>query len=177
MSDDTIIMPAVPLKPPGLPLVPILGAAALVSALGALVLFLQFGARGQALAAANAQTAQLSVELGRVREQNAELENQLAARQLELDSVMMSKLPIDVIFRVSGSGTGFVAHFQNRASSTLKLTVSPRRPSSGEYARIELTLPPQSAGDVAEKQGWAFRSGDTLSVSSGDFRPMTLQVP
>ena len=177
MSDDTIVMPAVPLKPPGLPLVAILGGAAVAALLLVLVLFLQLGSRGQSLAAATSQNAQLTAELDRVRQQNAELQNQLAARQLELDSVMLAKLPVDVIFRVAGSGTGFIAHFQNRASSALKLTVSPRRPSSGEYARIELMLPAQSSGDLTEKQGWAFRSGDTLSVSSGDFRPLTLQVP
>jgi len=177
MSEDTIILPVPPAKAPGLPVVPVLGGVALVAVIGALVLFLQLGQRSQALAVANAQSAQLTAELARARQQNAELENQLAARQVELDSVLMAKLPVDVIFRVADSGQGFVAHFQNHSTAALKLTVNPRRPSTGEYARIELTVLPQSSGDVTEKQGWAFKSGDTLSVSSGDFRPLSLQVP
>jgi hypothetical protein len=177
MSDDTIILPAVQVKAPGLPLLPVLAGVALVAAIAALVLFLQLSQRSQALATANAQSAQLTAELARARQQNADLENQLAARQVELDSVLMMKLPVDVIFRVAGSGQGFIAHFENHSTAVLRLMVNPRRPSSGEYARIELTVPPQSSGDVAEKQGWAFRSGDTLSVSAGEYRPMSLQVP
>jgi len=176
-SDDTVVLPAVPVKPAGVSLVPVLAAVALVAAIGALVLFLQLNSRTQALAAATTQNSQLTAELERARQQSAELENQLAARQVELDSVLMAKLPVDVIFRVAGSGQGFVAHFENRSTSTLRLMVNPRRPSSGEYARIELTVSPQSGGDVSDKQGWAFRSGDTLSVSAGEYRPLTLQVP
>ncbi len=178
MSEDTIILPAVPAKPVGgLPLIPVLSGAVLVTLVLAIVLFMQLSQRSQALAIANAQDAQLTAELARARQQNADLENQLAARQVELDSVLMAKLPIDVIFRVSGSGQGFVAHFENHSTASLRLTVSPRRPSTGEYARVELTVPPQSSSDVTDKQGWIFRSGDTLSVSSGDFRPLSLQVP
>jgi len=177
MSDDTIIMPATPVKPPGLPLVPVLGAVALAAAVAALVLFMQVGQRTEALAAATTENAQISGELLRAQKHVAELEQQLAARQVELDSALMAKLPVDVIFRVADSGSGFVAHFQNHAASAMKLSVNPRRPSSGEYARLELSIPALAAGDVGDAQGWAFRSGDTLSVSAGDFRPLSLQVP
>ena len=177
MSDDTIIMPATPVKPPGLPLVPVLSVAALAAAVAALMLFLQVGQRTQALATATGESAQVAAELLRAQKHIAELEQQLAARQVELDSALMAKLPVDVIFRVADSGSGFVAHFQNRAASAMKLSVNPRRPSSGEYARLELSIPAQSAGDVGDNQGWAFRSGDTLSVSAVDYRPLSLQVP
>jgi hypothetical protein len=177
MSEDTIILPAMPVKPPGLPLVPVLGGIAVVAAIGALVLFLQLGQRSEALAAATAQNAGLTADLARAKKQTTELENQLAARQIELESALMARLPVDVIFRVADTGLGFVAHFENHSPAALKLNVNPRRPSSGEYARLELTVPAQSSGDVNEKLGWIFRSGDTLSVSSGDFRPLSLQVP
>ena len=177
MADDTIILPAVPVKAPRVPLIPVLSGVAAVALIGALVLYLQLNQRDQSLAAANAQNAQLTAELTRARQQNADLENTLAARQVELDSVLMAKLPVDVIFRVADSGQGFVAHFENHSTATLRLTVNPRRPSSGEYARLELSVPAQSSSDLAEKQGWAFKSGDTLSVAAGEYRPLTLQVP
>lgn len=177
MSDDTIILPAVPVKPPGLPLVPVLGIAAVAASIAALVLFLQLGQRSTALAAATAEVTQLGADLARSRQHATELESQLAARQVELDSALMAKLPVDIIFRVADTGLGFVAHFQNHSAAALTLSVNPRRPSSGEYAKLELNVAPQSSADVAEKQGWIFRSGDTLTVSSGDYRPLSLQVP
>lgn len=177
MSEDTIILPAQPVKPPGLPMVPALSIAAVAASLAALVLFMQVGQRTAALATATAQNAQLTAELMRDQKKVTELEAQLAANQVELDSAVMAKLPVDIIFRVADSGQGFVAHFQNHSAAGLKLSVNPRRPSSGEYARIELAVSAQSSGDVTEKQGWVFRSGDTLSVSAGDYRPLSLQVP
>ena len=177
MSEDTIVLPAAPAKPPGLPLVPALSAAAVAAAIAALVLFTQVGQRTQALATATAQSGLLSEQLSRAQQRVSELEEQLAADRVELDSALLARLPVDIIFRVAESGQGFVAHFQNRSAAPLKLSVNPRRPSSGEYAKLELSVPAQSSGDVAEKQGWVFRSGDTLSVSAGDFRPLSLQVP
>ena len=177
MSEDTIILPAVPVKPPGLPLVPALSIAALAASIAALVLFVQLGQRTQALAAATSQARQLSTDLARSRERATELETQLAARQVELDSALMAKLPVDIIFRVADGGSGFIAHFQNRSAAALKLYVNPHRPSSGEYAKIELPVSPQASADVNEKLGWVFRSGDTLTVSAGDYRPLSLQVP
>ena len=177
MSEDTIILPAVPVKPPGLPLVPALSIAALAASIAALVLFMQLGQRTQALAAAASQATQFGTDLARSRQRAAELETQLAARQVELDSALMAKLPVDVIFRVADGGSGFVAHFQNHSAAALNLNVNPHRPSSGEYAKIELPVAPQSSADVNEKLGWVFRSGDTLTVSAGDYRPLSLQVP
>lgn len=177
MSEDTIILPAVPVKPPGLPLVPALSIAALATSVAALVLFMQLGQRTQALAAATSQATQLGTDLARSRERATELETQLAARQVELDSALMAKLPVDIIFRVADGGSGFIAHFQNHSAAALKLYVNPHRPSSGEYAKIELPVSPQASADVNEKLGWVFRSGDTLTVSAGDYRPLSLQVP
>jgi hypothetical protein len=177
MSDDTVILPAQPVKAPGLPLVPALAIAALAAAIAAAVLYVQVGQAKQAIAAATTQSAELTAALTRAQQHVTELEQTLAARQVELDSALMAKLPVDVIFRVAEGGQGFLAHFENHSGSSLKLSVNPRRPSSGEYARLELAVPPQSAGDVGEKQGWVFRSGDTLSVSAGEYRTMSLQVP
>jgi len=177
MSEDTIILPAVPVKPPGLPVVPALSIAAVAASVAALVLFMQLGQRTEALATATSQATQLGTDLARSRQRATELEAQLAARQVELDSALMAKLPVDIIFRVAETGTGFIAHFQNHSAAALNLNVNPRRPSSGEYARIELPVAPQASADVNEKLGWVFRSGDTLTVGAGDYRPLSLQVP
>ena len=59
----------------------------------------------------------------------------------------------------------------------MRLTVEPRRARTGEYGRLEVTIPADGSAELAEKQGWAFRSGDTLTVSSGDFHAISLAVP
>lgn len=159
------------------PVVPALGLLAVAATAVAVVLFVRLGERNDALAAASAQGAQLGSQLSVTRRKLGELEAQLAARQTELDRALTAKLPVDVSFHLGDPGTGFVARFDNRATVELKLAVEPRRPATGEYGKIELSLAPQSSGEVGDKQGWGFKSGDTLTVNSGEFRALSLQVP
>jgi hypothetical protein len=177
MSEDTVILPSVAAKPPRVPLVPVLGIVALAASAAALVLYLQLADQKAAAASANAAHSESSARLALAERKVRTLEQELAARQAELDSMVKATLPVDVSFRVGEPGTGFIAHFENRSLSALKLIVQPRRPQTGEYGRFELDVEPQSSGDFAEKQGWAFRSGDTIAVSAGDFRSLSLQVP
>jgi glucose/arabinose dehydrogenase len=173
--EDTMVLPASALKKP-LPLVPALAAAAAIAVLAAGFFFYQASQRANALVAASAAAAQMSAELAQAKQRIHELEQDVAAKKTELASALRM-LPVEVRFHVGEPGTGFVAHFENQSTVTLRLTVEPRRARTGEYGRLELTIPSDSSAELSEKQGWAFRSGDTLTVSSGDYRPVSLAVP
>lgn len=173
--EDTLVLPASAAKKP-LPLVPLLAAISVLAAAAAGYFYYQAGQRAAALAVATADTEQARAQLGRVQARVKELEHDLAAKQTELASALRS-LPVEVSFRVGEPGTGFVAHFDNHSTAPLHLTVEPRRARTGEYGREELTIPENGSAELAEKQGWAFRSGDTLTLTSGDFRPVSLAVP
>jgi len=170
-----MVLPASALKKP-LPLVPALAAASALALVLAGFFFYQASQRASALAAAAASAERASAELTQAKGRIHALEQEIATMKTALASALRT-LPVDVTFHVGDPGTGFVAHFDNTSTATIRLTVEPRRARTGEYGRLELTIPPDSAAELSEKQGWAFHSGDTLTVSSGDFRPVSLAVP
>lgn len=172
---DTMVLPAAEAKKP-LPLVPALVAVALLALAAAGVFFVQAGERAAALAAATATADQMKAELAHAKARVRDLEQELAAKQTELASALRT-LPVEVSFRVGEPGSGYVAHFENHSTATVHLSVEPRRARTGEYGRLEVTIPGAGSAELAEKQGWAFRSGDTLTLSAGDFRPVALAVP
>jgi len=170
-----MVLPASTLKKPR-PLAPALAVALVLAVAAAGFFFYQAGERADAEAAATAGAQQVKAELVRAKTRVRELEQELAAEKTELASALKT-LPVDVGFRVGEPGAGFVAHFENQSTAPMRLVVEPRRARTGEYGRIELTIPAAGSAEVAEKQGWAFRSGDTLTVTSDDFRPVSLAVP
>ena len=165
-----MVLPASALKKP-LPLVPALAAASVLAVALALFFFYQSGKRADALAAATAGATQATADLTQAKTRIRALEQELANMKTALASALRT-LPVEVSFHVGEPGTGFVAHFENTSTATMRLTVEPRRARTGEYGRVELTIPADSSAELSEKQGWAFHSGDTLTVSSGDFRPV-----
>ena len=169
-----MVLAAAEIKKP--PLVPVLAAVAGVAVLAAAFFLHQVSQRGAELVAANASAAQAHEQLTQARERIRELEQEIAAEKTELASALRT-LPVEVGFRVGDPGAGYVAHFDNRSTAQLVLTVEPHRSRTGEYGRLEVILPAQGSAELTEKQGWAFRSGDTLVVSAGDFRPVSLAVP
>jgi hypothetical protein len=173
--EDTMVLPAATFKKT-LPLVPVLGAVAAVAVVLAGFFCYQSSQRAAALDAATASAQQAAGELAHAKERIRALELDVAAKKTELASALRT-LPVDVSFHVGEPGAGYVAHFENQSTATIRLLIEPRRARTGEYGRLELTIPADSSGELSEKQGWAFRSGDTLTVSSGDFRAVSLAVP
>ena len=159
-----------------LPLLPALVAVSILAVALAGFFAYRSAQRGTALAAATASAEQASGDLVRAKARVHELEQELAAKKTELASALRT-LPVEVSFHVGEPGTGFVAHFENQSTAPMRLIVEPRRARTGEYGKVELTLAADGSAELSEKQGWAFRSGDTLMVTSGDFRPVSLAVP
>jgi flagellar basal body-associated protein FliL len=172
MQDTMVLPPAADKKP--LPLVPLLVVALLVAVGAAGFFAYRTGDGGDALAAANANASQAQAELAQAQARIRALERELAAQKTELAAALRT-LPVDVSFQVVDGA--LVASFENRSTTALDLVVEPRRARTGEYGRLELSLPAEGRGQLSEKQGWTFRSGDTLTVTAGDFRPVSLAVP
>ena len=178
MSEETVVLTQVVAKRPAprLPLPALFGGAALAASVAAVFLFVQSSQRGDALAAANAENARLGAAAASAEGRVRKLEHALAEQKDQLDRLQGATLPVDVSFAVAAGG-GFVARFQNHATQPLGLVIEPRRASTGEYGRIELTVNAEGSAETTEKQGWTFKSGDTLTVSAGEYRALSLQVP
>lgn len=171
--EDTMILPAGAAKR-ALPVVPALAAAVVVALAAAGYFAFQAAGRAEAIAAANAATDEVRGQLTRAQARIRQLDAELAAKQTELASALRT-LPVDVRFNVVDGQ--LVASFENHATRELDLVVEPRRARTGEYSRLDITVAAQGVGSIGEKQGWGFKSGDTLTVTAGDFKPVSLAVP
>jgi hypothetical protein len=176
MSEDTVVLPAMPRLPaPGV--LPGLIAAVVIFAVAAGYFYLQGARRAQALDAAQAQVASLQTKAIEADKQIDKLESQLAAQQLQLQQNVQLALPLDITFRAGRPGSGFIARFQNLSSADINVTVRPRHIDTGETREFDLRLPAHSLAEIGHAEGWAFQSGDVLSVKSGSYQPLSLRAP
>jgi hypothetical protein len=176
MSEDTAVIPVMPRLPaPGV--LPGLIAAVVVFALVAGYFYLQGARSTQALEAAQAQLASLKTKTTEADKRIETLEAQLAAAQQQLEQNSQLPLPVDITFRAGRPGTGLVARFQNLSNADLNVTVRPRHVDSGETREFNLKLPAHALAELGQTEGWAFQTGDTLSIKGGSYQPLSLRAP
>jgi hypothetical protein len=176
MSEDTVVLPVMPRLPaPGL--LPGLIAAVVIFAVAAGYFYLQGARRAQALDSAQAQVASLQTKATEADRRIEKLESQLAAQQQQLEQNAQLPLPLDITFRAGRPGSGFVARFQNLSNADMNVTVRPRHIETGETREFDLRLPAHALAELGQAEGWAFQSGDTLSIKSGSYQPLSLRAP
>ena len=177
MSEDTIVLPTPLPRMPAPALIPGLVAATVLLAALAGFLYVQGAHRLTSLNGAQDQLLALRTKTTQQQQRIEALEAQIAMQQAELDKGAALPLPVDVTFRVGRPGTGLVARFQNFSNSDLVLAVKPRRTDTGEKADFTLSVPVHALIELGKDEGWAFQTGDTLSVSSGNYQPLSLRAP
>jgi hypothetical protein len=176
MSEDTAVVPVMPRLPaPGV--LPGLIGAVVVFAAAAGYFYLQGARRAQALDAAQAQVVALQTKASEAEKRVEKLESQLAAQQQQLEQNSQLPLPLDITFRAGRPGTGLIARFQNLSNADINVSVRPRHVDSGETREFDLRLPAHALAELGQTEGWAFQSGDALSVKSGSYQPLSLRAP
>ena len=163
VDDSTTILPAsmAPKSAGRRVLLPLLGALAI----------------GAALAAARVEVSEAQSKAVIARRQVERLSAQIASLQSQLLKFKDAPLPALLDFRAGGPGKGFVAQVENQSAEALPVTVEVQRPSTGEKKSFELSVPPRGIAEIGAGDGWAFTNGDTLTVSSGQFKPLSLRIP
>jgi hypothetical protein len=175
MSEETVVLPALQrLQAPAL--VPVLSVAAFMLAVATGYFYLQSAHNGEALGAANSQVVTLRDELSKAQQKASTLEAQVVALQHESEQGVPLPLPVEVTFRAGRPGFGFVARFQNFSAGAIGLDVRVSR-ASGEQHQFILDVPVHGLVEAGHEQGWDFQSGDTLSVKSGNYSPLSYRVP
>jgi Flp pilus assembly protein TadG len=176
-EESTTVLPGsmAPKRKPSL-LLPLFGAIAVLAMLAA-GYFLQRASEQEALAAARAEISEAQSSAATARKQAERLAAQIAALQSQLLKVKDAAIPALLYFRAGPPGKGFVAQIENQSADALPVTVEAQRPSTGEKKSFELTVPPRGVAEIGAGDGWAFANGDTLTVSSGQLKPLSLRIP
>jgi multidrug efflux pump subunit AcrA (membrane-fusion protein) len=176
MSEDTVVLQVVPRLPaPGV--LPGLIAAVVLFGAAAGYFYLQGARRAQALDSAQAQVAALQSKASEADKRIEKLESQLAAQQLQLEQNSQLPLPLDITFRAGRPGSGLIARLQNLSNADINVAVRPRHIDTGETREFDLRLPAHALAELGQAEGWAFQSGDSLSVKSGSYQPLSLRAP
>lgn len=89
----------------------------------------------------------------------------------------LPEIPVRVSFRKALLGSGNVAAFQNSASETVAVTANIERPSTGQSRIFNLTIDPHLTKEIGELEGWAFISGDTVTLTQGNHKSLHIQAP
>ena len=178
-ADDTNVLPAAMAPRAPSSRIPVLVAsAAAVGGLAAAAWFhVQAGALREQVAVAQEQVAAASKSAANARRELQAAQALVAQRDAELAKLREAPLPVDVTFRAGRPGTGFIAQLDNRGADPVVVDVEIARPSTGETATVQLEIGARGLGELGPGNGWAFASGDTLRVSGGSYRAITLRVP
>ena len=177
-DDSTTVLPASMAPKAGRsPLLPVLGAVAVAATATASYLYQRVGEQEGALATAHMEASEAQGSAAIARRQVGRLTAQVASLQSQLLTAKDAKLPALLDFRAGPPGQGFVAQVENQSAETLPVTVEAQRPSTGDKKSFELSVPPRGIAEIGAGDGWAFTNGDSLTVSSGQFKPLALRIP
>jgi hypothetical protein len=178
-ADDTSVLPALSAARAPASRVPVLVAAAV--AVGGLAaaswFYVQAGSLQESLANAEARVAEASKATANARRELKAAQALVAERDAELAKFREAPLPVDVTFRAGRPGTGFIAQLDNRSAEAMVVDVTMARPGTGETTTVQLEIAARGLGELGPGHGWTFASGDTLRVSGGSYRALTLRVP
>ena len=113
-----------------------------------------------AMSQANLQEAQ--TQIGKL---NAELSKKPA-------------LPVKIAFRKAVLGSGLVAQFSNESSKELLFKLTVTNPTLNTTKEFHVRVSgDRIASEIGHAEGWAFSSGDVLTLSHNDYEPLQKTVP
>jgi hypothetical protein len=178
-SDDTSVLPAM--------MAPRANAGRTPVIVAALVAVLALGAAGWSFLRANQLESQVAAAeqratdaegaASRARAELKKAQTTIADRDAELSKLRETPIPVDVTFRAGRPGTGFIAQVDNRSGDAIIVDIEIQRAWTNEGTTVQIDIPARGMSEIGAGNGWAFASGDTLKITSGSFRALTLRVP
>lgn len=178
-SDDTSVLPTVMAPRAGAGRASIIVAS--VVAAGALCaagwLFLQKNTLEQEVASAVTRATTAEGAANRARAELKRAQDTIADKEAELSKLRETPLPVDVTFRAGRPGTGFIAQIDNHSGDAIIVDVQIERAWTNESTTVQIDIPARGMSEIGAGNGWAFASGDTMKISGGTYRGLTLRVP
>ncbi len=178
-SDDTSVLPAAMAPRANAGRAPVVVAAVIaVAALGAAGWsFMRANELEAQVAAAEQRASAAEGSASRARADLKKAQATIADKDAELSKLRETPIPVDVTFRAGRPGTGFIAQVDNRSGDAIIVDVEIQRAWTNEGTTVQIDIPARGMGEIGAGNGWAFASGDTLKITSGSFRALTLRVP
>ncbi len=118
--------------------------------------------------------AEANLKLEEASQRNAKL---VATANEQIRLANMREVDVRVGFRKALLSSGQVAGVTNSSGGTIAIGIEIARSSSGAKRNYEFTLDAGQNAEIGEREGWAFISGDTLSVSQAERKTLVFTVP
>ena len=99
-----------------------------------------------------------------------------ADAQAKIAQANLRETQVRVVFRKTGGGASAV-QLTNLSSQPAPVMIRVERPSSDKKYVREFTLDPGQMKEIGQMAGWAFATGDVLTVSQADRKPATFTAP
>lgn len=94
-----------------------------------------------------------------------------------IEAASIPEAEVLLTFRKAFLSSGYVGIFTSLARRPIAVTAEIARPGSGQTTRLEMALDPNSKKELGEREGWAFVSGDTVTISQPDHKTLVLTTP
>lgn len=117
-----------------------------------------------------ALAAEANQKIAEAGEKYQELEAS-ASQQIEMASLPEAQVRIS--FRKALLSSGNVAKITNIATGSIAVTAEVERPSTGRKKAYELTLDTNQYKEIGELEGWAFVSGDVITIRQAGHKVLT----
>lgn len=140
----------------------------------------QTSARLQAdLAKATQTSARLQADLDQTTQKASALKSELGTTTQKLQTELSRKppLPVGVRYRQAMLGHGLVATFRNTSTQQLLFVVEVKNPTLDSSKTFQLNIAPGMVQEIGYAEGWAFSSGDLISIANAAYEPLKATVP
>jgi hypothetical protein len=89
----------------------------------------------------------------------------------------LPELPVNVLYRESLVGEGYVARFQNLSEKYMQVRVRLSNPTLRTVKNSYVDLRPNEITELGWLEGWKFVSGETIEMFHEGFRSQKWRIP
>lgn len=126
----------------------------------------------------DAEIAALKGQLDKVlSEANAKYKALAEEANQKIQVANLREVSVRIGFRKALLSSGNVAAFTNTSGQAIAIDVEIERPSSAQRRTFSLTLDPGQTKEIGEREGWAFLSRDTITVSQPEHKALRFVAP
>lgn len=123
------------------------------------------------------RVVQLSSALSSQQAVAAQLQQQVSDRSVALKEEAKRDLPISVSYHPALLGPGLVAVFRNNSTEPLEMAAVFSSSATGQQREAHLVVQAGGVQAFGHGEGWAFSSGQHITLSNSQFRALELVVP